>query len=168
MKNAKSFLFALALSLLSLPAIAQINVGGGLSFGTQVETLGIFGRGEYQVNETWRGAATFNYFFWDENIPGIDISWFTLNFDAHYVLSENDPFQLYALGGLNLAFVQAGVDLGPFGSVSETTTDFGLNVGAGARYGLTESISAIGEVKYVIGSADQLVFLIGVVFGINN
>ncbi|MCB0620041.1 MAG: hypothetical protein KDC41_15295, partial [Saprospiraceae bacterium] len=84
----------------------------------------------------------------------------TLNVDGHY-LFLNESFLVYALAGLNLAFVS--VDLGAFGDASDS--ELGLNLGGGIQLPITDALGLLGEVKYVIGDADQLVLTVGAIFG---
>lgn len=163
MKMLKTTLIVLASLFVSSSAMAQLSVGGGLGFGTDVEELSAFLRGEYQFAEQWRGAATLNFFFL-EDIPGIDVGWTTFNLDAHYILSDNGSFQLYGIGGLNIAFIKVGIDLGAFGSVNETTTEIGLNLGGGARLLVSERFAPFAELKYIIGNGSQLVIFLGAVY----
>ena len=46
----------------SISLKAQISVGGGLVYGTEIENIGISVNGLYEVNETWKAAPTFTYF----------------------------------------------------------------------------------------------------------
>ena len=51
-------------------AFAQITVGGGLVFGSEISQLGIDIRGGYQIDENWVAAPNINFFFADkESMP---------------------------------------------------------------------------------------------------
>ena len=157
----------LAFACFSLQAQGEINVGAGLSYGSQVEELGVFFRGEYGINETWRGATSFNYFFW-EDLPTVDFNWSTLNFDGHYILVDDETFQFYGLAGLNIAFLNLGF-ISPSPGVTQVnkSTEFGFNGGLGGRLNISENFAALLEVKVVLGDAEQFVPLLGVIYTIN-
>lgn len=137
---------------------AQFSLGGGIAYGTEIKELGIQARGIYTINEQWRGGADFVYWLVGDGVT----SW-ELNANGHYVFTEDD-FLAYGLAGLNLASVS--VDLGPFGSASET--EIGLNLGVGGQLKFSDAISGIAEIKYTIGGYDQLGLSAGVLFSLGN
>lgn len=145
----------------------NINLGLGASYGGDLEEFGIFARGEYGVTDNIRAAATFNYFL-IEDTPSIQRDFNTLNFDVHYLLANSDGFQLYALGGVNIAFSKVTIDLGSFGSTSGSNSEIGINAGGGLRFHVTEQLAPLVEVKYVIGDASQIVIMAGAAYTINN
>ncbi|MCB0683223.1 MAG: outer membrane beta-barrel protein [Saprospiraceae bacterium] len=141
-------------------AHAQFSAGAGLAYGTDSGVngdgaIGIQARAMYQFMENIRGSANFTFFLVDD-----PVNFSTLNVDGHY-LFLNESFLVYALAGLNLAFVS--VDLGAFGDASDS--ELGLNLGGGIQLPITDALGLLGEVKYVIGDADQLVLTVGAIFG---
>ncbi len=137
---------------------AQTSVGGGLAYGFGAETLGIQVRGVQEFNDTWRGGLDFIYYL--EGTEGVS-AW-EINANAHYVFSQSDQTLFYGLAGLNIY----GISVSFLGeSISTSTT--GLNVGAGGQIGFSDSISGIGELKYSLSSADQLLVSVGVLFHLN-
>ena len=50
------------------------------------------------------------------------------------------------------------------GSFDNSDTDIGLNIGGGATYNFTGSLSGFGEIKYVVSNYDQFVFTFGVLY----
>ncbi|MEL7834726.1 hypothetical protein [Fodinibius sp. Rm-B-1B1-1] len=121
------------------------KAGGGLAFGSEVEAIGIQAGAVYGFTDEINGAADFIIFFPD------NYDWWELNVNGHYNFMAEDGVRLYGLAGLNYA--NLSVDLGQFGSTSDS--EIGLNLGGGAEYGL-DFANLYGELKYVLGNADQL------------
>jgi hypothetical protein len=80
-----------------------------------------------------------------------DRTTFRVDADYHFVVNPGNPGRFYPLAGLDLAF-------------NSDHAKFGLNVGGGANFMLTEKTAAFGEVKYVIGDWDGWVFTGGIYF----
>lgn len=140
----------------------DILLGGGLAYGTEVESLGIQLGGNYRIDEQFRGAVDLIYYFPNEDDFGGDFTWFEINANGHYIFTEEDALLAYGLAGLN--FASFSYDLGQFGKVSDT--EVGLNIGAGIEYNLDFAF-LYGELKYALSSADQLVLSAGLRFPIN-
>lgn len=152
----KLFLLATAtiLMFVSSNLKAQIKVGGGAAYGTNISSIGISVNGEYALNETWDAAAGFTYFF-EKNY----LSWSALDLDAHYTFTEIEGFgKLYGIAGLNMLFFNykiPTVDLGGFGSYgggSGTSSSAGLNLGIGTKIPMSEKITLAPELKYALGN----------------
>lgn len=144
----------------------DISIGGGLGYGTEIESLGIQAGGVYVINEQFRGAVDLIYYFPNDSF-GYDITWFEINANGHYLFVTEEDLIAYALGGLNFATLNYDYPDNQFfggGSVSET--EIGLNVGAGLEYNL-DFAKLYAELKYALSSADQLVISAGLRFGIN-
>ena len=145
-------------ALCSYHVNAQLSLGGGLAYGTEVEDngLGIQARTIYGFNEKWRAAADFIKY-----LDGLEnISVWEFNVNGHYVFANQDKFSAYALAGLN--FVGVKVDVLGF---KNTETETGLNLGVGGQLKFSESLSGLAELKYNVGSdIDQLVIGVGVVY----
>ena len=144
-------------------ADAQLQAGGGISYGTEAEAVGIQPRIVYTISEPWRAGADFNYFLdGDEGI-----SYWDLNLNGHYVFYTSEKLSAYALAGLN--FFHVSVDNNPsipgFEDVSDTDT--GLNLGAGLQLPLGR-LSGLLEARYVLGDADQLVISACVMFPLGS
>lgn len=144
----------IALAASSRPASAEGRVGGGLAYGTEIEEFGLQLNGYYDLASTLAGlrvGGEFTYFFASD-----PTTFWTLNANGHYVFYDADALGIYGLAGLNLSRVT--VDIG-FGSAS--STEIGLNLGAGAEYAVAERVSLFGELKYVVSDFDQAVIVAG-------
>ena len=96
-------------------------------------------------------------------MEGIKAKYWEINFDAHYFVINEEDYKVYPLAGLNLSTigVKSTVNIPFVGSIGDTHTEVGLNVGGGARFAVAESIWLFGELKYVLSDADQLVISAG-------
>lgn len=137
-------------------ASAQFRAGGGLVFGSYIETLGIQVNGNYLFDEEngVRFAGDLTFFF--PNTSGIDFtrSVFAINGNGHYIFTTTESILAYALAGLNIAVEKLEYDSSALGRTT-SDTQIGLNLGAGIEYEI--SIGYLyGEAKIVIGGFDQL------------
>lgn len=133
----------------------EFKVGAGLAYGSEVESIGIQAGAVYDFTEEISGAADFIIFF-PENYD-----WWELNVNGHYRFLSEDNISVYGLAGLNYATLS--VDLGQFGSASDS--ELGLNIGGGAEFGL-DFANLYTELKYVLGNADQFGISAGLRFAI--
>ncbi|MEM1135323.1 MAG: outer membrane beta-barrel protein [Bacteroidota bacterium] len=175
MKN-KLFLSIISFLFISQMAFAQgqgsITAGSGLLFGSEIEQLGIGLNGQYFINDNIAGQVGLNFFFPQKeeitNIYERKRSIWTINLNANYYFDiENDVISPYALAGINISNLKSENDVleeffGDEISRKTTDTDFGLNLGAGADFNVSESFVPFGQLKYVITDFDQLVIMAGV------
>jgi opacity protein-like surface antigen len=144
----------------------DISIGGGLGYGTEIESIGIQGGGVYKINEQFRAAADIIYYFPDEIGGGFDYNWMEFNANGHYIFTEDDGLVAYALAGLNFARVSIDYPDNDFFDGSYSETEVGLNIGAGLEYNIDFAL-LYAELKYALSSADQLVISAGLRFPIN-
>lgn len=166
----------------SLFASAQAKtaaVGLNLNYGTEIESLGLGVKGSYCFTDHIRGEASFNYFF-----PKNHFTMWEINANAHYLFNIGDKFKVYPLVGLtyvhghwsNKYSVGGGGDWGwdaPMrkanGEItvneSNNTGKFGVNLGGGAQYDLTDNLMLNFEVKYsLVSDLDQCVISLGAAY----
>lgn len=132
-----------------------LKVGGGIIYGTEVEAIGVQAGAKYAFTPKISGAADFAIFF-----PK-NYDWWELNANGHYHFMNEENMRIYGLAGLNYATVK--IDLGQFGSASNS--EVGLNLGGGAEFG-TDFADIYTELKYVLGNSDQLALSAGLRFNI--
>lgn len=155
----KIFLTLAFAALFASASFGQLKFGGGLSYGTEAENVGINVRADYSINDKIAIVPGFTYF-----LPKDDVTFMEFNADCHYSFNE----MFYGLGGLNYTHFKAeipsiefmGVTVGG-GDISDSA--MGLNVGAGAKLGSM----FFAEAKYVLSDYDQLVLSVGILFGGN-
>lgn len=153
-----SLVLAVILILTIQEVNAQTDVGVGLLFGTEVETIGLDVRGIHMVTDNIAVAPDLTVFLFKERLD-----WFEVNLNANYVFDVDAVADLYALAGLNIAFITPDIE----GVDDDTNIEAGLNIGGGVTYPLTDFLKAFGELRLVIGDADQLVLGGGLRYNIN-
>lgn len=142
-------------------ANAQVNAGGGLAYGTNVEKLGLHINGFYTIpaNEQIRAGLEYTYFF-PENYTGGSTRFSEFNINAHYLFYDEEELAAYGLAGINHATSSVNWDDSFFGAGGTSGSWTGLNIGAGAQYNVGFG-SLYGELKFVISTVDQLVLSVG-------
>lgn len=144
---------------------SQISVGGGLSYGEQIDKIGIKADGYYSITEEIRVGADLVYYFPDKvTILGTEITtnYFAININGNYIFYDEDQFMAYGLAGLNILSISSEA-----GGTSSSTSEAGLNLGAGGEYALDFG-NIFAELKFagIGGDADQFVVGAGVRFPI--
>ncbi len=102
------FIFLTLLYLLPAKTAAQseaitgsgFSIGGGLFYGFEAEQAGIRLDGLYRINEDFRAAADFGFYF-PENREFDKVNRIEFNINAHYLFVDNDEFNVYGLAGIN-------------------------------------------------------------------
>ncbi|OFX83974.1 MAG: hypothetical protein A2W99_03530 [Bacteroidetes bacterium GWF2_33_16] len=163
----KIILLAIVTIVLTFNSFAQISAGGGISYGTEIETIGINLRGQYSITETIDIVGGFTFFFPKKSSQEIPFwgtietksSLWTFDIDGHYNFTINDKFGFYPLAGLNISGASVDID-----GNKTSDTEAGLNIGAGATYSINDKLAAFTEIKYTIGNMDQAVIGIGVLY----
>ncbi|MTI21424.1 hypothetical protein E1176_10375, partial [Fulvivirga sp. RKSG066] len=89
----------------------------------------------------------------------LDYKWFEFNANGHYYFDVESSVEPYALGGLNFAFLSIDYYdfFGSEGVRNVSETYVGLNLGGGVNFNIDSSIQPYGELRLVLGEADQLV-----------
>lgn len=168
MKKIFALMSALVLGVATSMAQVEkgdIAVGGNLVYGSGIENLGFGARFQYTIIDHVRAEVGFNYFF-KKNYQ----SMWDANLNAHYLISVyQDKLFLYPIVGLNfssLSFDEKGAAK-EFGAQAEDAHDdinrFGLNLGAGAQYMITDNFGVTLEYRHtILKDIDQGVFGLGV------
>lgn len=169
MKKITTLVFMVLFSVLAVQtAQAQfVKAGVGLMYGSEIERLGVRADGVYQINEEFRAVVDLGLFF-PEEFGNTTFTWWELNANANYVFhaDEEQGLTAYALGGLNYTTLKYKFDDGTNTS-SSSNSEVGLNLGAGLEYGMGFG-DLFGELKFVIGDADQLNIGAGLRFPLGN
>lgn len=130
-------------------------VGVNLGYGSEIETFSIGVKYQHGITDAIRGEVAFNYFFENQGLSMWDI-----DVTGHYLFNVAEKVKVYPLAGLTYTNVK--VDWG-FGSASDGK--LGVNLGGGAEYALTETISIGAELKYsLISDWDQILLQIGATY----
>lgn len=172
----KSFVLAFALGLMmtAQKVQGQAAVGGGLAYGTEIESAGINLNGTYLVTDNIAIAPSLVYYFPKKLVGDYKMKWFEFDVNGHYYFDVPGIVRPYGLAGLNFSFITVpgmSYSFGGFGSVEtekETTTKVGLNIGGGAEFNIDAPITPFGQLNYsIIDTFDQLVIIAGVRFPLN-
>lgn len=141
--------------LFSVTSQAQVSLGVGLSYGAEIEKMGLEGRFYYDLNKKpkMRIAAGLGYYFVED-----PVSFYTIDGNFHYGIADFSSGFAYAIGGLQIAV--AGVE------GFDSDSDLGLNLGVGAEFKVAFGGIPV-EVKYVVGNADQVMLSSGLRFNMN-
>lgn len=167
MKKTTLLIFTAVLTLATYQSShAQIAVGGALMYGSEVEQIGLRVDGTYAINEDIDINANIGLYLPETidlgNGDEIKNTYYEFNINGHYGFYANDESGLsaYGLAGINILGVNSEAS-GPNVSGSNSDSELGLNLGAGASYPLSFG-NLFGQLKYVIGDADQLNLAAGV------
>ncbi|MBO6586249.1 MAG: outer membrane beta-barrel protein [Gracilimonas sp.] len=139
---------------------AQITVGGALMYGDEVEQIGLRADGSYMINDDIDINANIGFYLPDNTDLGggneFTATYWEVNVNGHYSLysDEESGFSAHALAGINILGINTSFS-GPNVSGSDSDSELGLNIGGGASYPLSFG-KLFGELKYVIGDADQV------------
>ena len=163
----KLTLLAIISIALTFNSFAQISAGGGLSYGTEAETIGFNLRGQYNINENIDVVGGFTFFLPKKTSQTIffgtvetKTSMWTFDIDGHYNFGIMDKLNVYPIAGLNISGVSVDVN-----GTKASDTEVGLNIGAGATYEISDQLAGFFETKYTIGNYDQAVITFGVLYG---
>lgn len=159
------FLFHVIFLSFSNMASAQVQLGGGLVFGTGISKLGINLRGTYEINEKFLAAPGVNFFFKDKGVSDVSIGYFSVDLDARYnLITVGDDIDIYPVGGLNIFKVSVS---GPTGGIRviDDGVNIGLNLGLGVQKETLTSLSYFGEFRVTVGGIDQSTITGGVLYG---
>lgn len=161
MKTIKTTLVCLAVLFASITASAQVNIGPMLAYGTDTD-LGYGIKAEFSAGEKLSISPSFAVLS-STSIDFLGIKLKTslseINVDGHYTLSDNGNIAWYGLLGANVVLISVN-------AAGEKTSEsqIGANIGAGAKFALSDSMLGFAQAKYGIEGAEQLGIHLGVYF----
>lgn len=161
----KKILFINVFFISFFSAKAQLNFGGGLCYGTDIERMGLNLRGGFLINEKLNVGADLNFFF-PETDGAAKASFYEINLNGYYWLEASDNILFYPLAGLNISFFSFSFD-SPVGNISESDSEIGFNVGGGLGFKIN-NLTPFVEGKYIISEWDQVVLTFGVLILLDN
>ena len=138
----KKIIIAACMALLGCGSVfaqqGKQAIGGNLSYGTEIESVGIGLKYQYNITDQIRIEPSMNYFFKNDGL-----SMFDINANIHYLFPIASNVSLYPL----------------------SDGKFGVNLGAGMEFDLDKSWSLNFDIKYqLISDLDQAVFNLGVAY----
>lgn len=167
----KLFILLGTLFLLSVGAYAQKGkqaIGFGLGYGTEIESIGLGIKYQYNITNPMRIEPSLNYFFENDNVSMLDV-----NVNFHYLCLVASNVKLYPLFGLTLSnwmFDMYDVDwdgdhVHVDGDGNHNECRFGVNLGVGAEFALSRNWAMNLEFKYqLVSDFDQGVINIGAAY----
>ena len=127
------------------------------SYGTEISSIGLGVKYQYNITDNIRLEPSINYFF--EN-DGVDM--FDLNATAHYLFPVQNNVRFYPLAGLTYATWRA--DFGHDGA-EITHNKFGMNLGGGAEFDISDELMVNFELKYqLVSDYNQAIFSLGIAY----
>jgi len=156
---------------ISVTAYAQAYQGdkaiGGnfLIAGDETTLVGIGAKFQYNITDPIRIEGSFSYFFpkkESQRYMGTTIetslNMWNLSVNGHYLLPITENVTVYPLAGLGIAGLKAKASaLGI--SESSSKNHFGLNLGGGLDYHVTDAVTLNFEVRYLIASDGGIFFV---------
>lgn len=154
------------LALRPTDASAQLQIGGGLAFGTEIDKLGLQLSANLPVAQEGKIRAAPDLIFYLKDDFGTgEVRWWEVNLNANYLFLEGEEYTIYAIGGINITNVNFDFDIDipelPGFGFDQSDTELGLNIGGGIEYGMDFG-NLYGEAKYVLSQFDHLVISAGV------
>jgi len=127
----------------------------------------------YEVNLPFHIVPRFNIYFpnvdTSEEVPGFPVKTsligFSADIDGHYVVNYFDNFEIYGLAGLNILYARKKLEEELDGEVSKfktSTTEPGLNLGAGTYWKLRDEFDLFAEAKVILAKQVQAVATVGI------
>jgi hypothetical protein len=130
---------------------AQVKLGAGAAFASDIEQVGLQGDLHYRLpDRPVQFSGSLLYYFPKDNHDFIEA-----NLNGAYIFYEEFMLKSYLYTGVNLARSKVNF---PNGSVIDRA--IGMNIGAGAEYDFGP-VLGFGDLKYVFGEFDQPNFSIG-------
>ncbi len=144
MKIARVLLFSALLLVMAAGASAEVQ-GWGLGAGLVDGDFGVQAR-----KDIWLGGDI-SQFTAQGGVFFASTTIFRLDADYHFIINSKQPSRFYPLGGLNFSF-------------TSDHAKFGLNLGGGVNFRLTEKTQAFAELKYIISDWDGFGVVVGIYF----
>ena len=171
----KKFTMIVLTLLCSSPLLAQIQLGGGLSYGLKADRPALTVKLLKPLSEKWNLSPGFTYYTNDpyihrdeplrlENVNRL----YSIDMDFHHWINlrHSRKLRAYTITGMNFSFVvfksSQVLGLNREAIITETFNEVGLNLGLGASYQVSPASQLYYEAKVVgFSDAGQLVVNLG-------
>lgn len=132
-------------------------VGGHFSYGTDIESVGLGLKFQYNITDNIRLEPSINYFFKNEGVEQYDI-----NANAHYLFPLASNIRIYPLAGLTFARWNFEYKIEGF---STDVSRLGVNLGGGVEMDITDNLLINCELKYqYVSDFEQAIFNVGIAY----
>lgn len=154
-------LFCSAFIWTSMAEAQKITAGGGVGYGSKSENVNFNVSMYYSLPDLpVRLGADVGYSMPEKNSQ-IRTDQIEGNINGHLMVVDEEMFSLYGLTGLNVMHNRFKYDPEGASSYTESDTNLGINVGAGAELDMGFG-RTYGEAKYIIGRDDVSQLILGV------
>lgn len=168
-KLMKKVLLTICFVIIATTGFSQIQQGESAfaaqtGFRTETTRLLVGARWQKALFDNIRFSGEFNYLFPKNKTMGVDLE---TNF--HYIFSidaEEEKMYVYPILGASMVndrYMGEKVG-GHIVKKSDGWTNFGVNIGCGYEYHLSEALFANTEMKYTFGQFDAFAWTIGLGF----
>ena len=138
--------------------------GSFLIAGDETILVGIGAKFQYNITEPIRLEGSFSYFFpkkESQKIWGVPVkttlNMWNISVNGHYLFSLSDKIKIYPLAGLGVVGLNAKASaLGQ--SESGSKNHFGVNLGVGSDFNITDNIALNLEWRYMLVKDGKILF----------
>jgi hypothetical protein len=137
----------------------QMAINAGISYGFDIEELGLRGGLTYFLSPDMRIGGDLNYWL-VESPSGGSSTFLEINANFNYIFYNENNMILYGIGSLGIHYSRVKFTF--FGeTISDSDSELGLGIGGGFEYNLGP-VSVFAEPKLFLTGFDQLKLNIGV------
>ncbi len=169
MKKTKSFLMTIIVFLIAGMTMqvqsqtefekGQMAINAGISYGFDIEELGLRGGLTYFLSPEMRIGGDLNIWLVESPASGSQTA-LEINANFNYIFYNENDMILYGIGSLGIHYARVKFTfLGE--SISESDSELGLGIGGGFEYNLGP-VSLFAEPKLFLTGFDQFKLNIGV------
>jgi opacity protein-like surface antigen len=181
----KKLIISVVLTTISLSALnAQFTkIGGGVAYGsgfwfqkTEVDEyrsghFAGFLEGIYEITVPIHVAGSFTYFYPHKEkytLSKTSVSSMMFDINGHYVFNALDRIEIYPLAGLNILLTgKKDKMLSANETFKENDNAFGLNLGAGTYFKISDKFDIFAEAKYIVSKYSQFMINAGVFINVD-
>ena len=151
----------------NLNAKVTTQIGGGIGYGFEIETQAIQFGALFDIEIPFQIATDYRHFFITDTKGPFVISWWEINANTHYYLTEERVTNFYILCGLQYAYrtVINDSDNQIVSTAPKYRSDIGFNIGGGVNFDL-RGYNIMPEIKFTLGGNQQLFIGISALFDI--
>jgi len=154
--------FTILTLLITIVTYSQTKVGANIVYGSESD-FGLGVKASFDVSEKFKVSPSVSYFF-TESVPEVSTTMMSFDADAHYFFELKEKLSVYPLAGINVFYTSVSSS---FNSVySASSTDFGINLGGGLNYKVSDKLTGFSEIKAMLNNGNQIVFSAGVMYSL--
>jgi outer membrane immunogenic protein len=163
----KKLLLIILVSLTFFASQAQSRAGAMLAYGSRAQQLGLGGNLEFFLTDDLSISPNMIIYFANSHNNMRDF-WFEANLNANYYFYDYDVFEFYGSAGLNYTFRNHKDKVIDNNSYSAGNLNLNLGGGINFKFGDRPDLLPFSEIRYVLGTTNQVVLVAGVRFNIGS